>query len=72
MDPSHAKRYNKSEIEAKAAQTFRNAYPREVTIPIDIDLLVESSPFVDQVVPIPSLESKYMIAGVLTVKSTGR
>lgn len=72
MDPSHAKRYDKSEIEAKAAQTLRSAYPRGITVPIDIDLLVECNRCVDHIVPIPSLESKYMIAGVLTVKSTGR
>jgi len=40
MDPSHAKRYEKSEIEAKAAQVLKDAYPGGVTIPVDIDLLV--------------------------------
>ena len=71
MDPSHAKRYEKGEIEAKAAQTLKDAYPGGITIPVDIDLLVERSLYVDQIVAIPSLESRFGIAGVLTVKSTG-
>jgi hypothetical protein len=72
MDPSHARRYEKSEIEAKAAQALKDAYPGGVTIPIDIDLLVESNPRVDQIVPIPSLESRFGVAGVLTVRPARR
>ena len=72
MDPSHAKRYEKSEIEAKAAQVLKDAYPSGVTIPVDIDLLVERSARVDQIVAIPSLESKFGVAGILTVKPSGQ
>jgi hypothetical protein len=70
MDPSHAKRYEKGEIEAKAALAIKDAYPGGITIPVDIDLLVENNILVNQIVPIPGLEAKFGIAGVLTVRTT--
>jgi len=71
MDPSHAKRYDKTEIEAKAAQTLKAAYPGDIILPIDVDLLVESHEQIDAIVPIPDLEAKFAVAAVLTVKPDG-
>jgi len=71
MDPSHARRYEKAEMEAKAAQALRMAYPGDVTLPIDIDLLVESNGHVEAIVPIPELETRFAVAAVLTVKAKG-
>jgi hypothetical protein len=72
MDPSHARRYEKPEIEVRVARTLKEAYPDCVTIPIDIDLLIECHPRIDRIVPIPELETKFAIAAVLIVKTDGR
>ncbi len=72
MDPSHAQRYEKTEIDAKASQALKGAYPGGIVLPIDIDLLVESNERIDAIVPIPDLEAKFAVAAVLTVKPNGR
>jgi len=72
MDPSHAKRYEKPEIEARVAQILKDAYPGHLTVPIDVDLLVERSTLVDMIVPIPELETRFATAAVLTIKPNGR
>lgn len=51
MDPSHARKYGPAEIESIAAQELNKAYPQGVTPAIEIDLLVERSSFVGDLIP---------------------
>jgi len=69
MEPSHARRYTKAEIEVIAAQILSKAYPTGINIPIEIDLLAERNELVDDIVPIELLEDKFGVAAVLISKS---
>ena len=52
MDPSHARKYTKNEIEGIVADLLNAAYPHGVSPPIKIDLLVEQHPEVDELIPV--------------------
>lgn len=71
MDPSHARKHTPREIEVKAAEVLRPAYPIEISIPVDIDRLAESHPMVDEIAPIASLENQFNVAAVLYRKPNG-
>jgi hypothetical protein len=68
VDPSHAKKYAKSEIEQTVAGLLNQAYPKGITTPIDIDLLVQKHPLIDDIIPAELLEEKFSAAAVLVYK----
>ncbi|MFC1739618.1 ImmA/IrrE family metallo-endopeptidase [Planctomycetota bacterium] len=71
MDPSHARRYTKTEIEKIVAEILSKAYPAGINIDIDIDWLIEKSEIVDDIVPADLLEDKFEVAAIITSKSNG-
>ena len=71
MDPSHARKCTKPEIEATTSTILKETYPDGITIPIDIDRLAEGNDRVDDIVPIPDLEETFGVAAVLSLKSNG-
>lgn len=68
MDPSHAKRYSPVEIERIAAELLNNAHPGGVEPPIEIDLLVERHPRVDNLIPAP-FEGRFNVDAVVVCKA---
>jgi len=72
MDPSHARKYENADIERIAANFLRQQYPQTITLPVEIDLIVERYELVDNIVPVELLEDKFKVAAVLTYKSDGR
>ncbi len=69
MDPSHARKYEKPEIEGIAAQLLNNAYPQGIEVPIDIDLLVQEHPRIDDIIP-ADLEEPFKVSAALVYKPT--
>jgi len=67
VDPSHAKRYEKREIEGITAELLNNAYPAGIEVPIDIDLLVQQHPRIDDIIP-ADLEQRFKVAAALIYK----
>ena len=67
MDPSHAKKYKHSEIEQIVNDLLAQAYSDEVSIPVEIDLIVERHPEVDDLIP-AELEEPFKVAAVLLYK----
>ena len=72
MDPSHARKYENADIERIAANLLRQQYPQTITLPVEIDLIVERYELVDNIVPVELLEDKFKVAAVLTCKVGGR
>ena len=68
VDPSHAKKYSKAEIEGIVAKLLGQAYPEGVTVPIDIDLLVEQHAEVDDIIPAELLEDQFGVSAALIFK----
>lgn len=68
MDPSHARKYSKSEIEQIVAGLLNQAYPKGVTLPIDVDLIVQQHPRIDDIVPAELLEDQFGVAAALVYK----
>lgn len=67
VDPSHAKRYEKREIEGITAGLLSSAYPDGIEVPIDIDLLVQQHPRIDDIIP-ADLEQRFRVAAALIYK----
>jgi hypothetical protein len=70
VDPSHAKKYTKSEIEQIIAGLLNQAYPKGVTLPIDVDLIVQQHPQIDDIIPAELLEDQFGVAAALVYKPT--
>lgn len=68
VDPSHAKKYTRSEIEQIGARLLGQVYPGGVIIPIDVDLLVEQHPKIDDIIPAELLEDQFGVAAALVYK----
>lgn len=68
VDPSHARKYSKAEIEEIVAGLLGQAYPEGVSVPIDIDLLVEQHSGVDDIIPAELLEDKFGVSAALIYK----
>jgi hypothetical protein len=68
VDPSHAKKYTKSEIEQITAGLLNPAYPKGVTVPIDVDLIVQQHPQIDDIIPAELLEDQFGVAAALVYK----
>ena len=71
VDPSHAKRYKKSEIERIVDVLLREGYPDGISIPVDIDLLAQQDSRVDDIIP-ADLEDRFRVAAVLLYKPNRR
>ena len=71
VDPSHAKRYAKPEIERIAAELLNIAYPDGIEAPIDIDLLVQQHPNIDDIIP-ADLEDRFRVAAAMVFKPASR
>ncbi len=71
MDPAHAKKYKKAEIEGIVAGILNDAYPNGVEPPINIDLLVERHESVDAIIA-ADLEQHYGVDAVLVCKADTR
>lgn len=71
MDPSHARRYTKTEIEVIVSKILSKAHPEGISIPVDVDRLVEHHELIDNIIPIELLEDKFNVAAVLTSKADG-
>ena len=71
MEPSHTRRYRSNEVEVKAIEVLRRAYPEGVNIPVDIDWLAEQHEIVDSIIPAESLEQQFKVAAVLVSKPNG-
>ncbi|MDI6448868.1 ImmA/IrrE family metallo-endopeptidase [Anaerobaca lacustris] len=71
MDPSHAKKYKRSEIEGIVDALLGEGYPDGICVPIDIDVLAQQHPRVDDIVP-AELEERFNVAAVLLYKPTCR
>jgi len=71
MDPSHAKKYSNTEIEVIVSRLLKQQYPRRITLPVEIDLIVERHEIVDNIVPVELLEDKFKVAAVLVCKGKG-
>lgn len=69
MEPSHARKHRKQEIGIIVAKILSEAYPKNISIPIDIDLLAERNEFVDNIIPAELLQDKYKVAAILARKS---
>lgn len=72
MDPSHARRYAKVEIERIVGRLLADAHPAGLQIPVDIDRLAYRNDLVDDIVPIELLEDKFDVAAALLSKPNGR
>jgi hypothetical protein len=72
MDPSHARKYSNIEIELSVSRILTQQYPRDITMPVEIDLIVERHERLDHIVPAELLEDKFGVAAVLICKSGGR
>lgn len=72
MDPSHATPLNKADIEHIAAKTLQDAFPRGVEPPIDIDVLAEKQPLMDDFVYEPDINSKFGVDATICNKPNGR
>ena len=72
MDPSHARKYSKAEIELAASRLLMKQYPRGITLPVEIDLIAERHERVDGIVTVELLEDKFKVAAILTCKPRGR
>jgi Zn-dependent peptidase ImmA (M78 family) len=51
VDPSCARTYTPPEVERAAAEVLNKAYPGGIKPPIEIDILVERHPLVDDLIP---------------------
>ena len=72
MDPTKVRRYSHKAIELRAAAVLAEAFPSAISVPIDIDLLVQRHELVDDIVPMRYLELKFEVAAVLLSKTKGR
>jgi len=68
VDPSHAKKYTRDELEQIAAGLLHQAYPEGVTLPIDVDLIVQQHPRIDDIIPAELLEDQFGVAAALVYK----
>ncbi len=71
MEPSHARRYNNAEVERIVAHILASAFPKGISIPIDIDRIVERHNLIDDIVSGELLEDKFKVAAVLISKPNG-
>lgn len=72
MDPSHARKYSEREIEVKALEILKKAYPTGISIPINIDRIVYQHEMIDDIVPIELLEDRFNVAAGLYCKPDGK
>ena len=72
MDRLKVRNYSHEEIELRAATILAQTFPGKISIPIDIDFLVQRHGSVDHIIPSPLLEEKFDVAAVLVRKSDGR
>jgi hypothetical protein len=59
-------------VERQASLLLAKAYPSGITIPVDIDLIVETHPLVDDIIPARDLESRFQVCAALVVKDNGK
>lgn len=71
MDPSHARRYTKAEIERTVAAILADAFPKGIRIPIDIDRLAQRHELVDDIASAELLEDRFKVAALLISKPNG-
>ena len=72
MDPAKLRRYSHIDIERRAAAVLAEAFPSAISVPIDIDLLVQRHELMDDIIPASQLELKFDVAAVLIYKPEGR
>jgi Zn-dependent peptidase ImmA (M78 family) len=72
MDPSHSTPYSKADIERLAAKTLQDAFPRGIEPPIDIDVLAEKQPLMDDFVFETDINSKFGVDATICNKANGR
>ena len=70
MEPSHLTIYSNAEIERIAATTLQEAFPKSLSIPVDIDLVAEKQPVFDSIRFVPGLQEKYNTVSTLQSKPT--
>ena len=71
MDPAKVRRYSHIDIEQRAATVLAEAFPSAISVPIDIDLLVERHELVDDIIPSLFLEEKFGVAAATVSKLNG-
>jgi len=71
MDPSQARKYTDREIEVKAAEILRKAFPSGIRIPVDIDRIVEQHELIDDIAPLAMLEGQFHVDALLYRKPDG-
>ena len=72
MDPSRAPKYNNTQIERKALEVLKLAYPDGIEVPIDIDFVAQGTSLVDDIVPANDLERKFDASAVIVYKADSR
>jgi len=68
-DPSHAQKYTDVGIERKVSEVLREAYPRGIEIPVDIDFVAEIHPLVNAIILLPDLQDRFNVIASLVCKS---
>jgi len=70
MEPSHLPTYSKAEIEIIAATKLQQAFPKSLSIPVDIDLVAEKQPVVEGIYLLPGLQKEFNVVATITSKPT--
>ena len=70
MEPSHLPTYSRADIERIAAAKLQEAFPKSLSIPVDIDLVAEKQPTVDFISLLPELQNKFNVVAVVYGKPT--
>lgn len=72
MEPSHLPVYSKPQIERIAFEKLQEAFPKLLSIPVDIDLVAEKQSVFDSIRFIPKLQEKYNVVATLQSKPIRR
>lgn len=72
MDQLKVRDYTHNQIELRAAAILAQTFPGGLSIPIEIDFLVQRHESVDHIIPSLHLEEKFDVAAVLVRKPGGR
>ncbi len=72
MEPSHVETYTVADIERLADKTLRASFPRGIDPPIDIDLIAEKQPLIDEFGLLAEINSKFGVDAVIRSKRNER
>ena len=72
MEPSHVPRHSKADIEVAASSLLQTSFPRGIDPPVDIDLVAEKQPLIDDLGFLSELSSRFSTDAVLLSKHGGR